>query len=91
MIAIGTQVPELTAEHADGTVWVDIEGDLWEAVAVFTMAGPVAAWRVTRRRPFTIDSELGAAPGVEFGPYVAVLGPPAPPAPDDAGGCEHDR
>ena len=76
MIELGTEVPELTEEHADGTVWVDIEGDLWEAVAVLTMAGPVAAWRVTRRRPFCIDSELGARPGVEYGPFRAVLGPP---------------
>ncbi|QHB37379.1 hypothetical protein I5G58_gp077 [Mycobacterium phage BirdsNest] len=79
VIEIGTRVPELTQEHADGTVWVDIEGDLWEAVAVFTMAGPVVAWRVTRRRPFCISSELGSVPGVEFGPYVAVLGPPPQP------------
>lgn len=81
MIELGTQVAELTQEHADGTVWVDIEGDLWEAVAVMTLAGPVAAWRVTRRRPFCIHSELGE-PGIEFGPYIAVLGPAPQPGED---------
>ena len=69
MIALGTQVPELTTEHADGTIWADVEGDIWSPCPF--------GWVVTRRVPFQIVSDL-AHPGPVYGPYTAVLAPPVP-------------
>ncbi len=62
--AIGTQVPELLPEHADGTWWADIEGDVWVAY--------LCGWMVSRRRPFSIDT-VHARPGPLYGPYRAVI------------------
>ena len=60
-------IMELTAEHADGTIYADGEGDLWHPCPL--------GWVVTRRRPFSIDQQL-ATPLPIYGPYRAVLGPP---------------
>ena len=60
-------IMELTADHADGTIYADGEGDLWHPCPF--------GWVVTRRRPFSIDQQL-AAPLPIYGPYRAVLGPP---------------
>lgn len=59
---------ELTEEHADGTWFVDGEGDLWHAVPLF-------GWVVTQHGPFGISSTQGT-PMAKFGPYIAVLAPP---------------
>lgn len=67
MIEIGTEVTELTDEHRDGTLWVDIEGDVWQSTPF--------GWVVLRRRPFFIATEV-AHPGPMYGPYRAVVGPP---------------
>ena len=69
MIELGTEVPALTDEHRDGTIFADIEGDLW------TAAWP-DGWMVTRRVPFCITPQRIADAGVEYGPYRAILGPP---------------
>ncbi|AGT12803.1 hypothetical protein PHELEMICH_65 [Mycobacterium phage Phelemich] len=66
MIALGTEVPELQPEHADGTWWADVEGDLWHPCPF--------GWVCVHRTPFSIDSQLGS-PTALFGPYRAVLAP----------------
>ncbi|QFP94687.1 hypothetical protein I5G59_gp67 [Mycobacterium phage LilMcDreamy] len=71
MIEIGTEVAELTAEHGDGTIWADVQGDIW-------MPSPFGVWMTLGRRPFVIVSQL-ANPTREYGPYRAVLGPPTHP------------
>ena len=62
-------IPELTEDHADGTWYVDVEGDLWQAFPL--------GWVTTRRTPFSIYSQV-AHPGPRYGPYRAVMGPPDP-------------
>lgn len=67
--AVGTLVPELTAEHADGTIWVDKDGDLWSP-------GPAMlglCWVVVRWTPFAVLSDFPAHPCCHHGPYRAVL------------------
>ncbi|QGH80159.1 hypothetical protein SEA_MITHRIL_66 [Mycobacterium phage Mithril] len=59
-------IMELTPEHADGTIYVDGEGDLWQPCPF--------GWMVTHRTPFSIDSMLGT-PLPIYGPYRPVLGP----------------
>jgi hypothetical protein len=56
----------LTEAHADGTIYLDGEGDLWSP-------GPFG-WLVTRRAPFTIQT-MSAVPLPQYGPYVPVLPP----------------
>jgi acyl-coenzyme A synthetase/AMP-(fatty) acid ligase len=68
VIAIGTEVPELAAEHADGTIWADIEGDLW-------WGSPMLGWITSHWSPFAIVSQP-ADPSAVYGPYRAVLAPP---------------
>lgn len=67
MTPVGTEVAALGPEHADGTIWADIEGDLWQP----TMFG----WVTIKWLPFAIVSQI-ASPGVEYGPYRAVLAAP---------------
>lgn len=62
-------VVALTDEHRDGTIYGDIEGDIWTP-------HPWGGWITSRRGPFGIVSQV-AHPGVEYGPYRAVL-PPRP-------------
>lgn len=64
---VGTEVPQLEACHADGTIFADVEGDLW-------MPSPFG-WVTMGRRPFMIVSQI-ANPTAVYGPYRAVLGPP---------------
>jgi hypothetical protein len=67
VIEIGTEVTELTDDHRDGTIWVDVSGDLWTPAPW--------GWSYTRQVPFYIHN--GAAhPGPTYGPYRAVIGPP---------------
>jgi hypothetical protein len=68
MTMVGTQVPELTDEHADGTIWADVQGDIWQP-------GPFG-WITLRHLPFAIATEVGVRPGPVYGPYLAVIGPP---------------
>lgn len=70
MMPTADPIMELTDAHRDGTIYVDGEGDLWNPF-------PMGGWVVTRRAPFTLYSQP-AHPAVEYGPYVAVLGPPEP-------------
>jgi hypothetical protein len=65
-------IMELTDAHADGTIYVDGEGDLWQPCPF--------GWMVTRRTPFSIDTCLGT-PAAMFGPYVPVLPPPGGESP----------
>lgn len=66
---LGTEVKELGPEHADGTIWADIEGDLWFPCPI--------GWVTVRRMPFEIRQQV-AHPYPLYGPYRAVLGPPTP-------------
>jgi len=68
MTPLGTEVAELTPEHADGTYWVDVEGDLW-------VGSPMLGWITAHWSPFAIVSQP-AGPSAVYGPYRAVLGPP---------------
>jgi hypothetical protein len=65
----GAPIMELTAAHADGTIYVDGEGDLW------SFSPFLGTWLVTRQVPFAISSQP-EAPLPKYGPYVAVIGPP---------------
>lgn len=56
----------LTDEHRDGTIYADGEGDIWTPCPL--------GWVVSRWLPFAISSQV-ADPGVQYGPYVAVIGP----------------
>ncbi|ABD58185.1 hypothetical protein PBI_COOPER_68 [Mycobacterium phage Cooper] len=62
-------IMELTEAHADGTIYADGEGDIWQPCPF--------GWTVTRRTPFSIDTML-AVPLPIYGPYVPVLPPPQP-------------
>lgn len=61
------EITQLTDEHRDGTIYADIEGDLW---APYALGG----WVTARWTPFAIINQQ-AEPGVEYGPYRPVLGP----------------
>lgn len=65
-------IMELTEAHADGTYFVDGEGDIW------TACPGGCGWAVTTRRPFGQISEHGD-PLTKFGPYVPVLDPAGNP------------
>jgi len=58
---------ELGTEHADGTYYVDGEGDIWNATPY--------GWVVTRWTPFIGPVSQIEAPGIQYGPYRPVLGP----------------
>ena len=60
------QIRELGDEHADGSWYADITGDLW------TICPNGCGWMYTRRVPFAIGQGHGL-PDAEFGPYVKVL------------------
>lgn len=81
MDAPATPIMALGPEHADGTIFVDGEGDLWTASPW--------GWVVTRRVPFQITNQI-AAPLPMYGPYRPVLGPPPREDDDDGGGLRDD-
>lgn len=58
------EIPALTDEHADGSWYIDISGDLW--------CGGPWGWTYARQLPFIIGAGHGT-PGVEFGPYVKLI------------------
>ena len=65
------EITQLTDEHRDGTIYADIEGDLWMP-CLYGLGG----WVVLRRLPFGISQEHILDAGVQYGPYRPVLGPP---------------
>ncbi|UXE04440.1 hypothetical protein SEA_FUNSIZED_69 [Mycobacterium phage Funsized] len=85
MNALGTTVPELTAEHRDGTIWADANLALW--VPIPDMWG--GGWMVTMQEPFTITQCAMPEATRAFGPYVAVL-EPMTTGDDDGGGPRGD-
>lgn len=68
-VPVGTQVPELLPEHGDGTIWADIQADLW-------WPHPILGWVASHHGPFSI-AHAPASPTAIYGPYTAVVGPPA--------------
>jgi len=61
-------IPALGAEHADGTVYADVTDAIW-------MPTPFG-WARTQWLPFAGPVTELSAPGIEHGPYRAVLAPP---------------
>lgn len=88
-VEVGTVVPELDHDLADGTTWADANLALWSPVPAQWGGG----WVVTMREPFTITQCRMPAATRAFGPYVAVLAPTAPPneEDDDDGGGPGDH
>ncbi|QWY84411.1 hypothetical protein SEA_KNOCKER_69 [Mycobacterium phage Knocker] len=86
MNTVGTTVPELTAEHRDGTWWADANLALWAPIPDVWGGG----WVVTMREPFTITQCHMAEATRAFGPYVAVLEPPTSEEDRDGGGLRDD-
>lgn len=62
---LGTQVPILTDEHRDGTIWGDIQGDIW--VPCYP-----EGWVVMSRQPFYIGQQWTPHCTPLYGPYTAV-------------------
>ena len=56
------------ADHADGTIYADGEGDLWHPCPF--------GWVVTRRRPFSIDQQLATPLPIPCLPACFVSRPP---------------
>ena len=64
----------LTAEHADGSYYLDGEGEIW------TVCPNGCGWVYTYRLPFHQGTSHGT-PDVEFGPYRKVLDREGNPVP----------
>jgi hypothetical protein len=86
--AVGTVVPELTADQRDGTTWADVNLALWTPIPDQWGGG----WLVVMREPFTITQCHMPEGTRAFGPYLAVMPPMTAPTEEehDGGGPGDD-